>query len=245
MTTPSASANAPPHSPTERIALVRIAAATVVFAGSAAAAIVAVGGGLTTTLMVSVLAAVGVTLGYLLGRRDGPTPRAVRLLLFKVADELAQYRAFTRLLRDQGERITDSTNGAAIAIATGLKEMDSNLDRMRTTIDRATADEASELKALVDAVEAPVISLLGQLQFQDLTQQQIGFLVRLSLIVDQHMIDLAQRLGDRRSMDRIENFKEMFTKALDDCVMTSQRDDHHAAAGLDFHEARGPKVELF
>jgi hypothetical protein len=32
---------------------------------------------------------------------------------------------------------------------------------------------------------------------------------------------------------------------LDDCVMTSQREDHHVAVGLDLQEARGPKIELF
>ncbi|CAA7619586.1 hypothetical protein [Magnetospirillum sp. UT-4] len=245
MTTPSASAAGTLHGTTERVALLRIAVAASVFAGSGAAATMAVGGELATVLMVSGLSAAGVAIGYLLGRRDGLTPRAVRLLLFRVSDELAQYRAFTRLLRDQGERITASTSAAAIGIVNGLTEMDSDLARLRTAIDRAAPGNATELKALADAVGSPIVSLLGQLQFQDLTQQQIDFLARLSLIVDQHMIDLAQRLGDRRSMDRTENFKEMFNKALDDCVMTSQRDDHHAAAGLDVHETSGPKVELF
>jgi hypothetical protein len=202
-----------------------------------------VGGGVAVATFVALASLAGIAIGYVLGRKDGPTPRAIRLLLFRVSDELAQYRAFTRLLRDQGDRITESTSSAAMEIVSGLREMDANLDRMRSRIDHA--EDTRELRALVDAVGAPVVHMLGQLQFQDVTQQQIGFLARLSLIVDQHMVDLAQRMGDRRSMDRVENFKEMFNKALDDCVMTSQRDDHHAAAGVELHETSGPKVELF
>jgi len=106
-------------------------------------------------------------------------------------------------------------------------------------------DQSAALTSLVNAIGAPVVGMLGQLQFQDVTQQQIAFLSRLSRIVDQHMIDLAREMGDRRSMDRVGNFKDMFNKALDDCVMSSQRDDHHVAAGLDLHESNGPKIELF
>jgi hypothetical protein len=123
--------------------------------------------------------------------------------------------------------------------------MDANIDHMRALVDRADSSEAKDLRALLDAVAAPVVSMLGQLQFQDVTQQQIAFLSRLSLILDQHMIDLARQLGDRRSMDRLGHFKEMFDRALDDCVMSSQREDHHAAAGMDLSEANGPKIEMF
>jgi len=87
--------------------------------------------------------------------------------------------------------------------------------------------------------------MLGHLQFQDVTEQQIGFIARLSLILDDHMLSLARNLGDRRSEDRIGRFRDMFDQALGDCVMASQRDDHHMASGLAARETVGPKLEMF
>jgi hypothetical protein len=46
-------------------------------------------------------------------------------------------------------------------------------------------------------------------------------------------------------MDRIGRFQVMFAQALDDCVMDSQRDDHHTAMGLNLQENSRPMVELF
>jgi len=207
--------------------------------GTSASAVIAVSASL-----------VGLAVGYLLGRKDGPMPTVIQMRMFRVADELAQYRAFTRLLRDQGGRITKSTSEAATVIITGLREIDASADRLKVLADHIAPADAEELRPLVEALGAPLVQMLGQLQFQDVTQQQIDFLARLSLILDQHMIDLAQQLGDRRSIDRVANFKEMFSKALDDCVMDSQREDHHAATGhaapgLDLPESGGPKIEMF
>jgi hypothetical protein len=214
-------------------------------AGSSATVTMAIGGGGVGAVLASFASLAGVGAGYVLGRKDGSMPKTVRMLMFRVADELAQYRAFTRLLRDQGTRITDTTHEAATMIVAGLREMDANIESLRTAVGRMAFDEAKELRSTLDAIGAPAVEMLGQLQFQDVTQQQIAFLSRLSLIVDQHMIELARQLGDRRSMDRVGHFKEMFNKALDDCVMSSQREDHHAAAGADLSEASGPKIEMF
>lgn len=229
----------------ERVVLIRMGATALAVAVCVSAAVMAFGNAAVAAGSAALLSLAGVVIGYKMGRKTGPMPSLIRMRMFRVADELAQYRAFTSLLRDQGERITASTGEAATAIVLGLREMDSNIVRMQALIERDASGEKSELQPLLDAVSAPVVGMLGQLQFQDVTQQQIAFLSRLSLIVDQHMIDLARQMGDRRSMDRVGNFKEMFDKALDDCVMTSQRQDHHTAVGLDLQEARGPKIELF
>jgi hypothetical protein len=86
---------------------------------------------------------------------------------------------------------------------------------------------------------------LGHLQFQDVTQQQIGFLSRLLLLLDDHMVQLARQMDDRRAMDRVGRFKEMFDQALGDCVMDSQRDDHRSASGLAMREDAGSNLEMF
>ncbi|HLN24418.1 MAG TPA: hypothetical protein VK558_10575 [Patescibacteria group bacterium] len=191
-------------------------------------------------------ASVSLLLGYKFGRRWGALPARIHRLMFRIADELAQYRAFTRLLRDQGKRITETTDDAAQVILSGLREMDAQVALVVASLEAEVPLPAHDsLQRMTQSISAPVVEMLGKLQFQDVTRQQIAFLAKLSLVVDEHMIELARQLGDRRSLDRVGEFKQMFNQALGDCVMTSQRDDHHVASGLDLKEAVGPKVELF
>jgi hypothetical protein len=184
--------------------------------------------------------------GQVLGFRNGPLPASIRLLLFHVVDNLAQYRAFTRLLRDQGKSITQATGTAAENIATVMTDMDITLETLAAAVRRdGVGFNQDLLVSELGRIRAPIIGILSVLQFQDLTQQQFAFLNRLSVILDEHMMRLSRQLGDRRAKDRITGFKEMFERALADCVMASQRDDHHAASGLSTREDPGPKVELF
>ena len=231
---------------TERITAVWLSAAAVVLAGSAAAGVAALGGGALVIAFASSVALAGMAMGHLIGHKHHRrNAQASRTLKFQVADELAQYRAFTRLLRDQGSRIIESTTGAATGIVAGLTEMDATVNRMRIMADRVASDDVPEFLSSLEAVGAPVLDMLGLLQFQDVTQQQIDFLSRLSLLLDDHMTQLAGQLGDRRSRDRVGRFKELFDKALGDCVMDSQRDDHHAASGLGLREDASLKLQLF
>jgi hypothetical protein len=233
------------RNPDGKFALLGAIAAAAALSGAAAAGVAGLGGGASTATLAALMSLAGIVIGYLLGRRHGVAAKNTRVLMFRVADELAQYRAFTRLLRDQGARIVESTSGAAMMIIAGLSEMDAAIDRTRMLADRAASDDVAELRSLVEAVGAPVNNILGHLQFQDVTQQQIGFLSRLSLILDDHMVQLARQLGDRRAVDRVASFKEMFDQALGDCVMDSQRDDHHAASGLAVREDIRSNLEMF
>jgi hypothetical protein len=221
------------------------ASVAVTVAVSAAAVEAGVGGGATMASLASLVALAGVAIGHLLGRQSGGVAKSAAGSMVRIADELVQYRAFTRLLRDQGDRVIESTNSAATMIVAGLSEMEAAVDRMRMLADRVATDDGAELRALVEAVDIPVLAMLGHLQFQDVTQQQIAFLSRLSLMLDDHMGQLSRQLGERRAIDRVGRFKDMFDQALGDCVMDSQRDDHHAASGLDLREAASSKFEMF
>ena len=189
--------------------------------------------------------------GQLLGFRRGPLPGNIRMLLFHIADNLAQYRAFTKLLRDQGQSITGMTGEAAENIAVVLTDMDVTLDHLSAAVQRdGSGFDRELLVGELRRIRGPIVGILSKLQFQDVTQQQFAFLNRLSLILDDHMVQLAGQLGDRRASDRVAGFKEMFEHALADCVMASQRDDHRAAYAERDTEGRvtedqGLKVELF
>jgi hypothetical protein len=212
----------------------------VVAIGCASALACAVFGGLGP-VVAGLAAAAAFAYGHRRGTED--VQPQTRAKLYRVADELVQYRAFTRLLRDQGERITGQSGEAALALATGLSEIDQRITALLGRID--AGEDLAPIRAEAEAIAQPIIGMLGRLQFQDITQQQMGFLSRLSLLLDDHMEDLARLLGDRRSLTRTSRFKELFERALDDTVMTSQRNDHHTAAGIDLFEASGPKIELF
>ncbi len=242
----SIKASAVPAKVAEKSALIWVVAAAVLLSGSAAAGMAVLDGGTSAIVLAGSVALAGLATGHLIGhKRHWHAAHAAREVQFRVADELVQYKAFTRLLRDQGNRIIETTSGAATDIVAAMNEMDATIDRMRTLIDRVPADHAPEYLFLLEAVSAPVLQLLGHLQFQDVTQQQIAFLVRLSLLVDEHMTQLANQLEDRCSGDRIDRFKELFDAALGDCVMDSQRDDHHAASGLDVREDAGLRLQMF
>jgi hypothetical protein len=195
---------------------------------------------------VGIISGVAGLIGQIMGFLHGPLPGPIRLLLFHVVDNLAQYRAFTRLLRDQGQSITRTTGTAAENIATVMTEMDITLETLAAAVRRDGADFNRELLiSELGRIRAPIIAILSVLQFQDVTQQQFAFLNRLSVILDDHMVRLAGQLGDRQAKERITGFSEMFEQALADCVMASQRDDHHAASGSSEREDAGLKVELF
>jgi len=193
-------------------------------------------------------AAAAMAAGLWLGGRKAAAE--TRLRQYLVADELAQYRAFTRLMRTQGERIVSQSADSALTIAHGLRRIDAEMSVLASGLAQLEAKGAdpAEIESLRRAVAAagdPVVGMLAALQFQDVTRQQTEFLARLSLLLDDHMADLARMLGDRRSLDRTTRFRELFEQAMNDTVMSSQRDDHRAATGIDLQESTGPAVELF
>ena len=195
--------------------------------------------------LAALVALAGMAIGYRLGRAHGGVAKAARMLMLRVGGELSQYRAFTRLLRDQGGRIVEITNEAATAIVGGLAEMETAINGLRLLVERGGPDDIAQLPALLDAIGAPVIGMLSQLQFQDVTRQQIAFVARLSLILDDHMRQMSDHLEGRGKRKPVAGFSETFEHALEYCVMDSQRDDHHTALGLAQREDAGSKLELF
>lgn len=227
--------------PQAAASLIPAVAALAALAAAAALGVLAADGGMAAA-WAGVMAAVTGAVGLRLGRAR--QNRVIRTRLYRVADELVQYRAFTQLLRAQSERIVEMSGEAAMELAAGLREMDERAGRLAGRIAAGDGTPA-QWRDEAAAVSAPMVDLLGKLQFQDVTRQQLMFLSRLSLMLDEHMTDLGHMLGDRRALDRTSRFKELFEQAMDETVMTSQRNDHRRAGGIDLFESAGPAVEMF
>jgi len=174
----------------------------------------------------------------------------MRSRLDRATDELLQYQAFTRLLRAQAERISGMSGDAARVIIEGLREIDDRAERLATELGNASehqcdAETVQSLKIEAEAIGARIMTMLAELQFQDVTQQQLMFLSRLSLLLDDHIAELRRMMDDRRSPEPAARFKDLFDAALSDTVMASQRNDHHSAQGAGMEENSGPMIELF
>ncbi|GEO81333.1 hypothetical protein ROR02_14640 [Pararhodospirillum oryzae] len=180
-------------------------------------------------------------LGHAAGQREARG--LARRVGFRVADELAQYRAFTRLLRDQNQRIAHQTEDATLVLLEGLRDIDQWVQDLRSHLE--SGGDPVLLARTLEPLTPRLMALLGTLQFQDITRQQLEFLTRLSVLIDSHIDDLSRLLGDRRTQDRLERFQDLFARALDDTVMVSQRLDYLAATGGGAADADAPPLELF
>ncbi len=91
-----------------------------------------------------------------------------------------------------------------------------------------------------------IMDLMSEVQFQDITWQQLGSLSQTSEMVDSHMADLRRVLSDLITVDLDRGrFLETMRGTYDSYVMASQRAGHSAASGQTVTETAGPKIELF
>jgi hypothetical protein len=187
--------------------------------------LLAVGGLLPAFAGALVSLGVGLAVGGLGVRRE-------RMVRERIVADLTDYRLFTHLMRAQSDRIVDLTTEAARSIHAAVADLDAgHADGANARPEAAPPDLA--------------IAIAGALQFQDVTQQQLAFLCRLSFTLDDHTNELAAALTHHRRLDHLPRFKDLFNGSVDHAVMTSQRQDHHAASGHDVVETQGPAVEMF
>ena len=90
-----------------------------------------------------------------------------------------------------------------------------------------------------------IMDLMSEVQFQDITRQQLGSLSKTSEQVDRHMEDMRRVLSDLTVDHDSGRFLETMRDAYDTYVMASQRASHSAATGQTVTETAGPKIELF
>lgn len=180
--------------------------------------------------------------------RDRTGPRLV-----EVAGELEDYRAFPRLVQSQHDRVVDQTAGAVHAIAMAVRALDENAARVAAGIGDVaqgrgmTAPQVEKMRQEILDITQPAYAILAELQFQDITQQQLAFLDRLARLFDEHAAELSRQLVSDAPAARLDltPFREALDAAMSETVMRSQRNDLKAAKGVAHIEDTSPAIELF
>ena len=123
------------------------------------------------------------------------------------------------------------------AIGDLAENMELLIGHQRDVLTKVRGESVHIAKAIMD--------LMSEVQFQDITRQQLGSLSQTSEVVDSHLTDLRRVLSDLAVDIDCGRFLETMRETYDNYVMASQRASHSAASGQTVTEAAGPKIELF
>jgi len=129
-------------------------------------------------------------------------------------------------------------------IAEELTIMTDNLSRLLETQDNAIRD----VRLRGEEVAALVISLLANLQFQDVTRQQLDSVVQAMTAIDRHNEALQSFLLSTEVAENVPQIQPLLDKMYGTYVMQEQRLAHAAAGVLGGRSEAGeapPMVELF
>lgn len=126
-------------------------------------------------------------------------------------------------------------------IARIVGEMTDNLERLishqRDILTKAQNESAR--------IAAPIMELMGSIQFQDITRQQLKHLSQALETLDGHMTALAEGVDDLGGRISIETLEKKMEEIFSGYVMSQQRDNFRAAMGETVVEDKGLAVELF
>ena len=126
-------------------------------------------------------------------------------------------------------------------LTTAIGDLAANMELLighqRDVLTKVRGESVHIAKAIMD--------LMSEVQFQDITRQQLGSLSQTSEVVDSHLADLRRALSDLTVDLNCGRFFETMRETYDNYVMASQRASHSAASGETVTETAGPKIELF
>jgi methyl-accepting chemotaxis protein len=181
-----------------------------------------------------------------------------------VADEV---RKLSRQTDDAVEQIKQGIHEVASSIESQfqLKLSHSHIDSERSTLKQfarqlnvlgetyqtMTARDAEILLRISESsrtLSSMFMEALADIQFQDVTRQQIGHAADALTRLDSHAEFLAGRLDQLDDASfQMRSLATQLDEIYGNYVMTSQRDTHHAALrdGARSSEQDAPKVELF
>jgi methyl-accepting chemotaxis protein len=134
------------------------------------------------------------------------------------------------------------------AEAADLADLSTALGELNGDFDTLVGHQRDVLAKVADsseAVAAPILAMMGSVQFQDITRQQIEQLTTTVGKVDTRIAQLADTLQTGAEETPAPDMTELLDGLFDSYVMDGQRGAHLAAKGDDAPVASGALIELF
>jgi len=96
-----------------------------------------------------------------------------------------------------------------------------------------------------ERIAGPILQLIGSIQFQDVTRQQLQHVARSMDMIGRHSQGLGRVLRDYQLDHEVPAIETEIAAAMAGYVMSQQRNIHNQAIGAEVAEDKGPLVELF
>ncbi len=126
-------------------------------------------------------------------------------------------------------------------ISDSISELTENLDHLLTH-QRGVLTKVQETSAMI---ADPIMALIGSIQFQDVTRQELQHVSEAMEFVAVHSEQLSVVLQDLGNDHDIDGIQAAITDLMTRYVMSQERNVHNAAIGSGKVEDKGPLVELF
>lgn len=129
--------------------------------------------------------------------------------------------------QERGERRGEMERTSIANIVETLDSLAENV----TTLLTHQRDVLQKVETENEAIARPILDMMGSVQFQDITRQQIEQIATMSSTVEGHMEQLAVGLSDPVHLENLEPISQKLDALFASYVMDSQRNTHRAAQG--------------
>jgi len=124
-------------------------------------------------------------------------------------------------------------------ISASIAELTENLERLIAY----QRDVLVKIHQESELIANPIVALIGSIQFQDVTRQQLQQVSQALELLGTH----SNKMGDylSNSIHELERIEEKINGLQETYVMSQQRNIHNKVMGNGIEESKGPLVELF
>jgi methyl-accepting chemotaxis protein len=158
------------------------------------------------------------------------------------------HRGITRLenaitidMRTMVQRRLEAERQGLETISESISELSVNLDLLIGH----QRDVLAKVQESSETIAHPIMALIGSIQFQDVTRQQLEHIAQGMEFIARHSEQLGVFLEELDKDRHLESAQIGIKQLMAHYVMSRERDIHNAAIGSDAIEDRGSMVELF